>query len=146
METVQPKGATYVSTQPGETLSVEPTVGHLVLSNGARVQVKRGWQILAHNGTREVLAADAAKLFRILSLVMTTGGTAPTLTFKSATTEIGPLLTPGINASVVVPFSPYGLMQTNAINEALNVTVSSSADVSIIFHYIELTTDLFDLL
>lgn len=146
MQTIQPKGATYVSTQDGEALTTEATVGHLKLSNGVQVQVKRAWVVAATNDTTALVPAVATATIRVLSCFLLGGATAPTVTFKSASTAISPPFTHAINGGMVLPPNIWGWFQTLAINEALNVTVSSSADVGVIINYIEITDDLFNLL
>jgi hypothetical protein len=143
---IQPKGATYVSTQDGEALSTEQTVGHLVLSNGTQVQVKRVFGEMANNDTTPLLAAQATLLYRLVSVVITTGSVAPVVTFKSDTTAISPAYPFPANETVVLPPNLWGWMQTLEINKALNVTVSNSAAVQVSANFIELTDDLFNLL
>jgi hypothetical protein len=143
---IQPKGATYVSTQDGEALSTEQTVGHLVLSNGTQVQVKRVFGEMANNDTTPLLAAQATLLYRLVSVVITTGSVAPVVTFKSDTTAISPAYSFPANETVVLPPNLWGWMQTLEINKALNVTVSNSAAVQVSANFIELTDDLFNLL
>lgn len=140
------KGKTYVATEDGEAVSVEPTVGHLLLPNGERVQVKRAFVNAASNTTTELLPAVADKLYRVLAMFMLGGSTAATVTLKSGTDAISPVLANAANSGAVLPPNLWGWFQTNVINEALNVTVSNSSDVGVIINYIELTTDLFDLL
>lgn len=146
MNTVIYKGGTNVRTEPGNALSTEQTVGHLVLSNGTRVQVKRVFGEMANNDTTALLAAQATLLYRLVSVVITAGSVAPVVTFKSASTAISPAYSFPANETVVLPPNLWGWLQTNAINEALNVTVSNSAAVQVSANFIELTTDLFDLL
>lgn len=135
-----------MATEMGEAVSVQETTGHLVLSNGQRVQVRRAFVDAASNATTELIPANATALFRVLSMFMLGGAVAPSVTLKSASTAISPVLANAANGGAVLPPNLWGWFQTNAINEALNVTVSSSSDVGIIVNYIELTTDLFDLL
>ncbi len=146
MDSVIYKGGIFVKAEAGNAVTIEPTVGHLVLSNGARVQVKRAWVVAATATTTELVPAVATAVIRVLSCFLLGGATAPTITFKSASTAITPPLTHAINGGMVLPPNLWGWMQTLAMNEALNVTVSSSADVGVIINYIELTDDLFDLL
>ena len=141
-----PHGKHFVSTEKGETLSTSPGIANVRLPNGETAQVKRAFVTATTNATTELLAAVADKLFRVLSVVMLGGGTAPTVTFKSASTAISPAFTFAANGGAVLPPNPWGWFQTNAINEALNVTVSSSSDVGVIINYIELTDDLYNLL
>jgi hypothetical protein len=143
---IQPAKAIYVSTQAGEALSTEQTVGHLVLSNGTQVQVKRVFGEMANNDTTPLLAAQATLLYRLVSVVITTGSVAPVVTFKSDTTAISPAYPFPANETVVLPPNLWGWMQTLEINKALNVTVSNSAAVQVSANFIELTDDLFNLL
>jgi hypothetical protein len=147
MKTKDYKGGTYVATEPGESLSVEPTVGHLVLSNGTRVQVRRAWVDLAANSDSvELVPANAAAVIRIVSLAMVSGATATTVTLESAGVAIGPPIRNAANGGMVLPFNIYGWFQGLAINEAIQVTTSNHAETAVIVQFIELTTDLFDLL
>lgn len=146
MKTKEYIGGTFVATEPGEVLSVEQTVGHFVLPNGERVQVKRVFGTATSAQTTEILAANTTKLYRLLSVILQAGSVAPTVTLKSGTDAISPAFTLAANDWMVLPPNLWGWFQTNVINEALNVTVSSSADVQIIANFIELTTEQFDLL
>jgi hypothetical protein len=146
MNNVLYTGGTFVKTEAGNVLSVEPTVGHLVLSNGTRVQVKRAWVVAVSNDTTALIPAVADAVFRVIALRVITGSVAPTVTFKSGTTAIQPPLTYSATGGECPGTNLWGHMQTLAMNEALNVTVSSSADVAVIVNYIEITDDLFDLL
>ena len=139
-------GGHYVATVKGEALSVEPTVGWLVLSNGKRVQVKRAFVNAATNATTELIPAQATFVYRILTMFALGGGTAPTVTLKSNTTAISPVLAFPANGGAVLGPNLWGWFQTLLLNDALNVTVTSSSDVGIIVNYIELTDDLVDLL
>lgn len=140
------RGKTFVATEPGEAVSVQETTGHLVLSNGARVQVKRAFVNAATNDTTILIPAKATCVFRVLAMFMLGGSTAPSVTLKSASTTISPILANAANGGAVLPPNLWGWFQTTAMNEALNVTVSSSSDVGVIVNYIEITDDLFDLL
>ena len=135
-----------MATELGEAVSVQETTGHLVLSNGARVQVKRAWVNALTNATTELIPAKAGVVFRVLSMFMLGGATAPSVTFKSGSTTISPLFANAANGGAVLPPNLWGWFQTAVLNEALNVTVTSSSDVGVIVNYIEITDDLFDLL
>ena len=139
-------GGHYVATVTGEALSTEPTVGHLVLSNGRRIQVKRAFVNAATNATTELIPAQATFVYRILTMFALGGGTAPTVTLKSNTTAISPVLAFPANGGAVLGPNLWGWFQTLLLNDALNVTVTSSSDVGVIVNYIELTDDLVDLL
>lgn len=144
---IKPVGATYVHTQSGEALDTRQLVdGKVMLSNSEKVQVKRAFVTASTNATTELLAAVADKAFRVLSVAFIGGGTAPTVTFKSASTAISPAFTLAANGGAVLPPNVWGWFQTNAINEALNVTVSSSSDVGVIINFIEVPQDCFDIL
>lgn len=137
----------WVVSPQGEALSVEPTVGHLVLSNGTRVQVKRAWGNLTKNGTREMIPAVPDRTIRLLSLFLSNGvGAATTVTLKSDTTEIGPLISLPDGAFKESQFCIYGHAQGLLMADPINATVSNGSDVGFVAHYIELTDDLFDLL
>lgn len=146
MITMTAKGKTNVATERGEALTVEPTVGQLVLSNGERIQVKRAFVDALTNATTELVPAVAGATLRVCSLIMLHGDTAGTVILKSATTAISPTFSNAVNGGMVLPFNPYGWFQTTAINEALNVTVSASSNCAMIINYIEITDDLMDLL
>lgn len=146
MDKVIYKGGVNVRTEPGNALSTEGTVGHLVLSNGTRVQVKRAFVTAASNDTTELLPANATVLYRVLSCFMLAGSVAADVTFKSDTTAITPPLTNAANGGAVLPLNIYGWMQTLEIGDPLNVTVSNSSAVGVIINFIELTDDLYDLL
>lgn len=144
---IQPHGKKFVTTDDGDYLAVsEILTGKIILPNGQPVQVRRAFDDCASNATTELLAAVADKVFRVLSLIMLHGGTAGTVTLKSATTAISPVFSNAANGGVVLPFNPHGWFQTNAINEALNVAVSNSSVCSVIIQYIEIPADQYDLL
>lgn len=144
---IQPHGKKFVTTENGDYLAVsEILTGKIILPNGQPVQVRRAFDDCASNATTELLAAVSDKVFRVLSLIMLHGGTAGTVTFKSASTAISPVFSNAANGGVVLPFNQHGWFQTNAINEALNVTVSNSSACSVIIQYIEIPTDCTDLL
>ncbi len=146
MTGITPKGKTYITTEPGEVVSTEQTVGHLVLSNGTRVQVKRAFVNAASATTTELIPAVAGAVFRVLSLFMLGGATAASVTFKSGSTTISPIFANAANGGAVLPPNLWGWFQTTAMNEALNVLVSTSSDVGVIVNFIEITDDLTDLL
>lgn len=146
MITVKPIGKKYVATERGEALSVEPTVGHLVLTNGERIQVKRAFVNALTNATTALVPAVADATIRVCSLIMLHGATEGTVILKSGSTTISPTFSNAANGGMVLPFNIYGWFQTTAINEALNVTVSNSSDCACIVNYIEITDDLFNLL
>jgi hypothetical protein len=83
---------------------------------------------------------------RVLTLVMVHGTTAGTVTLKSASTAISPIFSNAANGGAVLPFNQHGWFQTQAMNEALNVTVSSSSDCGVIVQYIEIPDGAYDLL
>lgn len=139
-----PSGKKYVVTEPGESLSVIQSLGKIILPNGQAAQVKRAFVTAAHNDTTALLVANADAAFRILSLFMLAGGTAATVTFKSGTDAISPPLTNAANGGAVLPPNPHGWLQTNVINEALNVTVDDTSDVAVLINYIEIPQDCFD--
>ena len=146
MDTPLYAGGTYVKTQGGVPLSVQETMGNMILPNGTRVQVKRAWVDAVSNATTELSPANPLFVYRVLTLFMLGGGTAPTVTLKSNTTAISPTLANAANGGAVLPPNLWGWFQTLAMNDALNVTVSSSSTVGIIVNYIEITDDLVDLL
>ena len=146
MQNVFYAGGHYIKTEAGEALSVQETTGHLVLTNGTRVQVKRAWVDALTNATTELIPANATCVYRVLSMFMLGGATAPSVTFKSASTTISPVFANAANGGAVLPPNLWGWFQTTAMNEALNVTVSSSSNVGVIVNYIEITDDLTDLL
>ncbi len=145
-ESVFYAGGHYVKSEPGTTIAVQETTGHLVLSNGVRVQVKRAFVNAASAGTTELIPAVSTAVFRVLSGYMLGGAVAASVTFKSGSTTISPLFTQAANGGAVLPPNLWGWFQTTAMNEALNVLVSTSSDVGIIVNYIEITDDLTDLL
>lgn len=146
MSNVIARGKHFVATELGEAISVQETTGHLVLSNGQRVQVKRAWVNALTNATTELIPAKAGVVFRVVAAFMLGGATAPSVTFKSASDAISPLFANAANGGAVLPPNLWGWFQTDTMNEALNVTVTSSSDVGVIVNYIEITDDLFDLL
>lgn len=144
---IQPHGKKFVTTEDGDYLSVsEILTGKIMLPNGQPVQVRRAFADCTSNTTTELLAAVSDKLFRVLSLIMLHGGTAGTVTLKSASTAISPIFSNAANGGMALSFNQHGWFQTNAINEALNVTVSNSSDCAVIIQYIEIPTDCTDLL
>ena len=147
MEKIFYQGGTHVKNEPGSALSVEPTVGHLVLSNGARVQVKRAWGNFTASGTAAAFVpAVANAVIRVVALSMIAGATATDVTFNSATTACGPLWALAVNGGIVLGPNIWGWCQTIAINEGLTVTTGAGSTVGIEINYIEITDDLYDLL
>ncbi len=143
---VHPKGKHYVTTEKGELLYVAQGSGKLLLPTGEFVQVKRAFVDAATNDTTALLAAVADRAFRILSLILLHGDTAGTVTLKSGEDAISPVFSNAANGGMVLPLNPHGWFQTNAINEALNITVSDSSNCGVIINYIEIPQECFDLL
>lgn len=144
---IQPHGKKFVTTEDGDYLAVsEILTGKITLPNGQPVQVKRAFADCTSNATTELITAVSDKVFRILTLMMVHGGTAGTVTLKSASTAISPIFSNAANGGAVLAFNQHGWFQTNAINEALNVAVSNSSDCGVIVQYIEIPTDCTDLL
>lgn len=84
-----------------------------------------------------VAAAGAGKKIEVVSLKVVSTA-ANTVTFKSATTAIGPADDLAANGGYVLPYNENGWMCT-AANEALNVTLSAASKVAIHLQY-RLTT------
>lgn len=142
-----PHGKKFVTTENGDYLAVsEILTGKITLPNGNAVQVKRAWVNAATNTSTELIPAVTDATLRVLTLVMVHGTTAGTVTLKSASTAISPIFSNAANGGAVLPFNQHGWFQTNAVNEALNVTVSSSSDCGVIVQYIEIPDGQYDLL
>ena len=84
-----------------------------------------------------VAAAGAGKKIEVVSLKVVSTA-ANTVTFKSATTAIGPADDLAANGGYVLPYNENGWMCT-AANEALNVTLTAANKVAIHLQY-RLTT------
>ena len=142
-----PHGKKFVTTENGDYLAVtEILTGKITLPSGNAVQVKRAFVNATTNTTTELIPAVTDAALRVLTLVMVHGGTAGTVTLKSASTAISPIFSNAANGGAVLPFNQHGWFQTNAVNEALNVTVSSSSDCGVIVQYIEIPDGQYDLL
>lgn len=142
MKTKLYQGASYVATEPGEALDVRPISGSkIMLPNGTRVDVKLAIVNLGAAGTTEIVPAIADKRIMVVGLVLTCGvaGVA-TVTLKSATTAISPLLSLPTNGPLVLPLNPAGYARPPEVNEALNGVVTGAA-VGCIAHYIEVPVD-----
>jgi len=144
---IQPHGKKFVTTDDGDYLAVsEILTGKIMLPNGQPVQVKRAFVNATTNATTELVPAVTTAVIRVLSLIMIHGGTAGTVTLKSASTAISPIFSNAANGGAVLPFNQHGWFQGNDVNEALNVTVSSSSDCGVIVQFIEIPGDQTDLL
>lgn len=142
-----PHGKKFVTTENGDYLAVsEILTGKITLPSGAAVQVKRAFVNATTNTTTELIPAVTDATLRVLTLVMVHGTTAGTVTLKSASTAISPIFSNAANGGAVLPFNQHGWFQTQAMNEALNVTVSSSSDCGVIVQYIEIPDGAYDLL
>lgn len=84
-----------------------------------------------------VAAAGVGVKIEVVSLKVVSTA-ANTVTFKSATTAIGPADDLAANGGYVLPFNDFAWMRT-AANEALNVTLSGATKVAIHLQY-RLTT------
>jgi len=142
-----PHGKKFVTTENGDYLAVsEILTGKITLPSGTAVQVKRAFVNATTNTTTELIPAVTDATLRVLTLVMVHGTTAGTVTLKSASTAISPIFSNAANGGAVLPFNQHGWFQTQAMNEALNVTVSSSSDCGVIVQYIEIPDGAYDLL
>lgn len=142
-----PHGKHYVTTENGDYMAVtEILTGKITLPNGNAVQVKRAFVNASTGTTTELIPAVTDATLRVLTLVMVHGGTGGTVTLKSASTAISPIFSNADNGGAVLSFNQHGWFQTNAVNEALNVTVSSSSDCGVIVQYIEIPDGQYDLL
>lgn len=135
-------GGSYVKTEDGNVLDVRPLAGaDIRLPNGERVDVKLAIVNLATGTTTEIVPAIADKRIMVVGLVLTAGAAGvATVTLKSATTAISPLLSLPTNGPLVLPLNPAGYARPDAVNEALNGTVTGAA-VGCIAHYIEVPVD-----
>lgn len=88
--------------------------------------------------THELVAAQATGIKIEVVSLKAISNSANTVTFKSASTAIGPADDLAANGGFVLPFNENGWMRT-AGAEALNVTLSAAAKVSIHLQY-RLTT------
>lgn len=139
---VQPIGARWVRTPKGTALDVRSAAGSKVmLPNGERVDVKMAIVNLAGAGTTEIVPALATAKAVIVGLVLSGGAAGvSTVTIKSATTAISPLISLAANDTRVLPLNPAGYCRPDAVNEAINGTVTGAA-VGCIAHYIEVPVD-----
>lgn len=128
---------------PKNPIDVRPIAGaDIRLPNGQRVDIKMAIANLATNGTRELIPAVADKRLFIVGLTLFNGaGAATTVTLKSATTAVSPLISLAANQVVVLPLNPSGYTRPDAVNEAVNATLSNGADVGVIAHYVEVPVD-----
>lgn len=140
--TMNANGKTFVATEPGDTLETRAVSGpDIRLPNSSRVDVKMAIVNLATGATTEIIPAVTTARLMIVGLVLTAGAAGvATVTIKSATTAISPLLSLPTNGSLVLPINPSGYMRPDAVNEAINGTVTGSA-VGCIAHYIEVPVD-----
>lgn len=137
-----PNGAVIVYSDPGEPIESRAVSGpKIMLPNGDRADVKLAIVNLATGATTEIVPAIADKRIMVVGLVLTAGAAGvATVTLKSATTAVSPLLSLPTNGPLVLPLNPSGYARADAVNEALNGTVTGAA-VGCICHYVEVPVD-----
>lgn len=79
----------------------------------------------ASGNTQLIAAQGGAVRIRVLAVVGVVGGTAVSVKFQSATTDVSALFACAANGGFVLPYNPHGWFQT-AANEALNVNLSGA--------------------
>ena len=140
MSTQSAKGKTFVATEKGEALSVNPLIGRVLLPNGLRPYVRIA-TLDATVATTELIPANATQRIFILALFLSGGAAGvSTVTIKSASTAIAPVISLPANGVLVLPMNEHAYVRQPAVNEAINVTVATTA-VGIIAHYIEVPVD-----
>ena len=95
--------------------------------------------IAASQTDSSLITAITGSAFRVVQLVILTGGTATNVTFNSkpagASAAITPLFALAANGGIVLPFTPIGWFDT-VISEALTVTTGAGATTGIMLHYV----------
>lgn len=135
-------GGSFVKTEQGEALDVRQMASNkMFLDNGERAQVKLATLDATTNATTELIPAIATKRVIILALLLSPGATATSVTFKSASTAISPVITLAVNTPLHLPLTGGGWIRQTNVNEAINVTLSNGSAVGIIAHFIELPID-----
>lgn len=152
MSTVNPRGKTFVATEPGEALAVRPLLGYLLAPNGQALQIRRAFADVAAGSTDAALIpAEEGMTPRILSLAMVTGGTATTVTLKSKTGEeasvaISPLFANAANGGAVLPFNEHGWFQALQAGDAVTVTTGAGSSTGLLVQFVMIPDDAFGLL
>lgn len=82
------------------------------------------------SGNTQIVAAQGAGLRIRLLAANVTSGTALTIKFQSATTDICSGKPVAANGGWIAPYAPVGWFQTTA-NEALNVNLSGAGTVGV---------------
>lgn len=79
-------------------------------------------------GSLAAIAAVSGKKIRILALCLMSysAGSAPTITFLSATTQLSGEIDQSQAISIILPYNPAGWMET-AEGEAFNITSTNGA-------------------
>lgn len=140
MITQSAKGKTFVATEKTEALSVNSIIGRVLLPNGERPYVRIA-TLDAAAATTELIPANATKRIFIIGAVLSGGAAGvSTVVFKSAATAIFPIISLAANGLAVLPLNEHAYMRQPAVNEAINVTVTTTA-VGIVVHYIEVPVD-----
>jgi hypothetical protein len=91
--------------------------------------------VTASDTDEEIIALQASKKLRILSLFVQAGGTATDVTFESSTTTTKFKVTAGINGGCVLPFNPIGWFES-ASGESITVTTGAGSTVQIAGAYV----------
>ena len=100
--------------------------------------VSRAFANATASGNTAVVAAQGAGVrIRVLA-VFTVTGTALTVKFQSATTDITAGFVLAVNGGMVLPNNPHGWFQTNA-NEALNINLSGAGTVGVNVVWVQAT-------
>jgi len=100
--------------------------GTIVDEAPAARAVGRAFVNASSGGNTELVAAQGAGVrIRLLAVFCVGGGSAVSVKFQSAATDISALFALVANGGFVLPYNPHGWCQTNA-NEALNVNLSGA--------------------
>lgn len=143
-------GGVHVLTEPGEALACNQVIGHLFMTNGQRLQVKRAWaNITASQTDAPFIPGVANATIRIIALTMLAGGTATNLTFNSYPSggpgvACSPLFANGANGGAVVPRMLEGWIQAAQSGDGITITTGAGSTTGVIALFIEIPDDLFN--
>jgi hypothetical protein len=113
--------------------------GDTINISGTSYTVKRAF-VLAASGTTTVVGAVASKQIRVLGYSVGPVSAAVNVYFTNPTAGVTGICSTKylpVNGGLVVPMSPYGWFQTTAVNEALQIVLSATANVGVDVTYIE---------
>ena len=105
--------------------------------SGNLLTVKRAFaNIAASSSNSSIVALVASKKIRVLWVIFLAGATATDITLQSNNTAISPLFANGANGGAVLPFNPFGWLET-ASGEALKATTGAGSTTGIAVGYVE---------